>query len=110
MMAIHAWKDVRTQVVDRVGEDAMAQAHERTQAYIDAHRLAERRTTLGLTQSDVAGRMGVTKSRVSQIERGEVSTVEVIARYVTALGGRLQVAAVFGDDQLVLHSTNPDAA
>lgn len=109
-MATHAWKDVRARVVDRVGEDAMAQARERNQAYIDAHRLAERRTALGLTQSDVAGRMGVTKSRVSQIERGEVSTVEVIARYVTALGGHLQVAAVFGDDQLVLRSASPDAA
>ncbi|WP_322770104.1 helix-turn-helix transcriptional regulator [Frankia sp. Cr1] len=37
----------------------------------------------------VAERIGVTKSRVSQIERGEVSTVEAIARYVQALGGHI---------------------
>ncbi|WP_211275522.1 hypothetical protein [Actinoplanes rectilineatus] len=47
-------------------------------------------------------RMGITKGRVSQIERGEVSTVEAIARYVEALGGRLQISAVFGDDQYIL--------
>jgi len=109
-MGARAWKDVRAELVDRVGEAAMDEARERTQAYIDAYRLAERRVALGLTQSDVAGRMGVTKSRVSQIERGDVSTVDVIARYVAAVGGQLQVAAVFGDDQLILRSANPDAA
>jgi transcriptional regulator with XRE-family HTH domain len=31
--------------------------------------------TLELPQAEVAERMGVTKSQVSQIERGEVSTV-----------------------------------
>ncbi|WP_200842265.1 hypothetical protein [Actinomadura sp. K4S16] len=36
--------------------------------------------------------MGVTKSRVSQIERGEVSTVDAIARYVQALGGQIQIS------------------
>ena len=30
--------------------------------------------------------MGVTPGRVSQIERGELSTIEAIARYVQALG------------------------
>jgi hypothetical protein len=40
--------------------------------------------------------MSVTKSRVSQIERGEVSTIETVARYVQAIGGRIQISAVFG--------------
>jgi hypothetical protein len=31
--------------------------------------------------------MGVTKSRVSQIERGELSAIEAVARYAQALGG-----------------------
>jgi hypothetical protein len=44
--------------------------------------------------------MGVTKSRVSQVERGEVSTIEVVARYVQAIGGQIQISAVFGDDHL----------
>jgi hypothetical protein len=34
---------------------------------------------------------------VSQIERGEVTSFEVIARYVEALGGRLDLVADFGD-------------
>jgi transcriptional regulator with XRE-family HTH domain len=79
-------------------------------ASIDGHLLARRRRDMGLTQLDVATRMGVTKSRVSQVERGEVSTVDVIARYVEALGGYLQICAVFGDDQQVLRGTGTDAA
>ncbi|GAA0426982.1 hypothetical protein Acor_65740 [Acrocarpospora corrugata] len=81
------------------GEQVVAEARKRNQAYIDGHRLAERRAALDLTQVEVAERMGVTKSRVSQIERGEVSTVEAIARYgVTPvlrhrLGGAFAVAA-----------------
>jgi hypothetical protein len=41
--------------------------------------------------------MGVTPGRVSQIERGELFTIEAIARYVQALGGRLGLIANFTD-------------
>jgi hypothetical protein len=39
----------------------------------------------GLAQAQGAEAMGVTKSRVSQIERDEVSTIETVARYVQAI-------------------------
>ncbi|NCD19343.1 MAG: XRE family transcriptional regulator [Actinobacteria bacterium] len=110
-MATKKWADLRAGVVQELGGDvAVAEARQRNQAYIDAHRLAERRTSLGLTQAEVAERMGVTKSRVSQIERGEVSTVDVIARYVQAIGGHLQISAVFGNDLLILQSADTSAA
>lgn len=105
------WSDVRADLVAGAGgEEAVVEARKRNQAYIDGHRLTERRKTLGLSQTDVAERMGVTKSRVSQIERGEVSTVEAIARYVQALGGQIQISAVFGDDLYILRGTDTDAA
>ncbi|MEV4244323.1 helix-turn-helix transcriptional regulator [Streptosporangium canum] len=105
------WSDVRAGIVaGSGGEEAVVEARRRNQAYIDGHRLAERRKTLGLSQTKVADRMGVTKSRISQIERGEVSTVEAIARYVQALGGQLQISAVFGDDLYILRGTDTHAA
>ncbi|GAA0968538.1 helix-turn-helix transcriptional regulator [Actinocorallia libanotica] len=105
------WSDVRAGIVTEAGgEQAVTEARKRNQAYIDGHRLAERRASLGLTQSEVAERMGVTKGRISQIERGEVSTVDAIARYVQALGGHLQISAVFGDDLYILRGTDTDAA
>ncbi|GAA2861577.1 XRE family transcriptional regulator [Streptosporangium fragile] len=65
-----------------------------------AWRLAEMRKRRGLTQNQVAESMGVSVGRVSQIERGDVSTREVLDRYVAALGGTLRLIADFGDEQL----------
>jgi transcriptional regulator with XRE-family HTH domain len=53
----------------------------------------------GLTQREVAQAMGVTVGRVSQIENGELAGIDVLDRYVTALGGLLEVVANFGDEQ-----------
>ena len=105
------WSEVRADVVAAAGgEEAVAEARKRNQAYIDRHRLAERRKAVGLSQTDVADKMGVTKSRVSQIERGEVSTVDALARYIQALVGQIQISAVFGDDQYILRGTDTHAA
>lgn len=105
-MSTTKWSDIRSELITQAGgEEALADARAAQQAHIDGHRLAERRRALGLTQTDVAELMSVTKGRVSQIENGAVSTVDVVARYVAALGGTLQISAVFGDDQLLLRST-----
>ncbi|MFE9094686.1 helix-turn-helix domain-containing protein [Streptomyces sp. NPDC007264] len=56
-----------------------------------AHRLAEVRQELGLTQSEVAARTAVRQEWVSAIERGETVSTEVgtMAAHVAALGGTL---------------------
>src|SRR5579859_5450537 len=46
------------------------------------HQLAETRKQLGLAQKDIAATLGVSIARISQIEHGEVTSFEVIARYV----------------------------
>lgn len=63
-------------------------------------RLAELRKRRDMTQEQVATRMGVSVARVSQIEAGSVSTQDVLARYIEALGGTLKLIADFGDEQL----------
>ena len=68
--------------------------------YARGWRLAEMRKRRGLTQEQVATRMGVSVARVSQIESGDVSTQDVLTRFVTALGGTLKLVADFGDEQL----------
>jgi hypothetical protein len=44
--------------------------------------------------------MGVTKGRVSQIEQGKISGLEVLARYAAALGGRLHQSIYFDDGDI----------
>jgi ribosome-binding protein aMBF1 (putative translation factor) len=68
--------------------------------------LADARKQMGLTQKDIAAELGVSIARVSQIEHGEVTSFEVIARYVEALGGRLDLVADFGDRTVRLPVTD----
>jgi transcriptional regulator with XRE-family HTH domain len=56
----------------------------------------------GMTQEQVAVRMGVSVARVSQIESGDVSTQDALSRFVAALGGTLKLVADFRDEQLKL--------
>ena len=69
-----------------------------------AHRLAEMRKRLGLTQAEVAERMQVRQERVSAIERANVDTSELrtLAAYIRALGGRMEIIADFGNERLVI--------
>ncbi len=60
-------------------------------------RLAERRATVGLTQADVAGRMGTSQSVIARLEAGgrdpRISTLE---RYAEAVGAGLEVRVPVG--------------
>jgi DNA-binding XRE family transcriptional regulator len=63
----------------RVGEEEAARRRGAIMAEQWGHQLAEQRKRLGFTQAGLAEIMGVTPGRVSQIEHGEVSTVEALA-------------------------------
>jgi len=69
-----------------------------------AHRLAEMRKRLGLTQAEVAERMHVRQERVSAIERARIGASELrtLAAYIEALGGRMEIVADFGGERLVV--------
>src|SRR3954466_11379716 len=95
------WSDVRAEHVARAGgEDAVETVKRELLAEVTGHRLAEVRKARGLTQQQVADRMGVTKGRVSQIEQGKISGQDVLARYAVALGGRLHQAIYFDDGDI----------
>lgn len=70
----------------------------------DASRLAEVRKLRRVTQQDLAGTLGVSQSRVSQIERQSVddTVVSTLAAYVEALGASVLIVADFGEEQFVL--------
>jgi DNA-binding XRE family transcriptional regulator len=90
------WSEIRHEHVDRAGgEDAVEAGKQELLAEVVGHRLAEVRRARGLTQLQVAERMGVTKGRISQIEQGQISGQDVLARFATALGGRLHQAIYF---------------
>ena len=86
--------DPRTPAERNAGQAAAA---ERRETYVRGHQLAEMRKAAGLTQVQVAELLGVTQARVSKIEHGEISGIDVIRAYVDALGGSLDIVATLGD-------------
>jgi DNA-binding XRE family transcriptional regulator len=97
------WSDVRAtgQEADPRTSDEQsagkAAARERREAYVRGHQLAEMRTAAGLTQAELANALGVSQARVSKIEHGEISGIDVVRSYVAALGGSVDVVARLGD-------------
>jgi len=103
MTEVKRWRD--TDHLDRAvqtagGRDSFDAAMGSMLAEARGWRLAELRKRRGMTQEQVATRMGVSVARVSQIENGDVSTQDVLNRFVAALGGTLKLIADFGDEQL----------
>ncbi|MDT5029080.1 MAG: hypothetical protein QOE61_5506 [Micromonosporaceae bacterium] len=95
------WTDIRADHVARAGgEEAVEAGKQELLAEVLGHRLAEVRRARGLTQQQVAERMGITKGRVSQIEQGKISGQDVLARFAAALGGRLHQAIYFDDGDI----------
>lgn len=97
------WSDVKAKAraldprTDDEREVAAATARERREAYVRGHQLAEMRKAAGLTQAELAENLGVSQARISKIEHGEVSGIELVRAYVAAIGGTVDVIATLGD-------------
>lgn len=55
-----------------------------------ARELANKRTRLGITQTELAAAMGTSQSAVARIESGADTRMSTIERYTACLGQRLQ--------------------
>lgn len=69
---------------------------------VRAYRLRELREQLGLTQGQLAKRIGVGQRQVSKIERGDIDNARVgtVRRYLEAVGAEFSVEAVLGDSRV----------
>lgn len=98
-------RDIEEILAERPADERAVSKHARRMlAEVRAHRLAEIRNAYGLNQKQIAGKLGVSQSRVSRIERGELDRAEVstIRSYVEALGGEVEIVARFGDERITV--------
>jgi transcriptional regulator with XRE-family HTH domain len=94
-MGTKKWSEIRRQ---RVGSESRARVEEMRRAIRDAiaiGELRELRHGRRVTQEQLAGRMGIGQENVSRIERREDLYLSTLRHYVEALGGQLEVSAVF---------------
>lgn len=69
-----------------------------------AYQLAELRKAKGVTQTAIAAALGMTQPSISKLETGQQrDKLSILRGYIEALGGRLELTAVFDDERWVLH-------
>lgn len=75
---------------------------ERMLAEVRAFRLREMRLQAGLTQAELAARIGVGQHQVSEIERGDLESAKVgtICNDLEAVGGEMTIEYVLGDQRV----------
>jgi transcriptional regulator with XRE-family HTH domain len=76
----------------------------RKAAVLAGLRLHEIRKDAGLSQAELAERLGITQSRVSALERAEDVKVSTLQGYVAALGGELHITAEIDGERIELAS------
>jgi predicted transcriptional regulator len=91
------WREIRgTWPPER--EERVAQ---RAAALRTACRLAALREGRGLTQTEVAERMGTVQPHIARVEARDDVYLSTLASYIEALGGELRLQAVFPDEEPV---------
>lgn len=85
--------------VDQVEVDRHKQ---RMLAEVRAYRLRELREAAGLTQAQLAERIGVGQRQVSKIESGDLDSAKIgtIRNYLRAVGGDMAIEYVLGDQRV----------
>lgn len=104
MSQYSSWAEVKRrmrenqpEVSDAEWESRKQAARTATEAHVLGHHLREIREEQGLTQAQVAGAVGISQARVSQVERGEIHNLETMRTYAQALGARITVTIEYGD-------------
>jgi DNA-binding XRE family transcriptional regulator len=88
-------------LVDRARKDNPdwgANVAEYQRAAEDAIALAELRESRKVTQVDLAAELGISQGNVSRMESRSEMYLSTLRSDVEALGGRLEITAVFDDD------------
>ena len=85
-----------------VNEERIQEHKDRMLSEVRAYRLRELRERAGLTQAQLAERIGVGQRQVSKIEHGDLDNTKVgtIRSYLEAVGGELAIEYILGDQRV----------
>ena len=98
-MKVHRWDDVKRR---HFNEKEIAEIKRKAQKESLRLTLRELRVMSGKTQAEVAKVTKMTQGELSRAERREEHLLSTRKRYVEALGGELEVQAVFGNKRIRL--------
>jgi hypothetical protein len=93
------WSDIRVTSSDPERQARLDQETRLTSVLLSLFQMRERR---GVSQEELARLWETSQPNVSKIEHQDDVLVSTLRRYVEALGGRLEVQAVFPEERIVL--------
>ena len=93
------WKALKQ---SRLPVEAQARVRARVRAELEELTLRALRQGLELTQVEVGRSAQMTQSELSRVESRNDHLTSTLRRYVEALGGELEISAVFGERRVKL--------
>jgi DNA-binding Xre family transcriptional regulator len=96
-MARTKFSELRKQVEARPGAKERIAAR-RAEA-LEEIRLYELRHAEAVSQAELAGRLDVTQGAISKLEHAEDVRISTLRQYLEALGARLELIAVFDEEE-----------
>ena len=88
------------ELLDKMPEESRREVAKRVRQTLASMPLDELRRARQMTQTKLAETLGVNQSEVSKIEHRTDVYISTLAEYVEALGGRLEIRAVFRDREM----------
>lgn len=98
-MKLRSWDELKTR---KLGKARVERIRARVEQEVLEANLAALRQAVGLTQIEAAEAAEMSQSELSRVERREDHLVSTLRQYVRALGGELEVTAVFRDKRVKL--------
>ena len=97
-MATRKWSEIK----DKMSPERKARVDVAVRRELLAMELRELRQEAGKTQAEVAEIAEMTQAELSKFERRDDHLLSTLRRYVTALGGQLEVVAVFDNKRIAI--------
>ncbi len=90
------------ELYNKMSPESRAEVERRVQETLRAMPLEELRQARELTQTQLAEVLRVSQGAVSKVERRADMYISTLRSYITAMGGDLQIRAVFPDGEVVI--------
>jgi DNA-binding XRE family transcriptional regulator len=97
-MTTHKWSEIK----EKMTPERRARLDAEVRRDVLELELRELRQEAGKTQAEVAEVAEMTQAELSKFERRDDHLLSTLRRYVTALGGELEVVAVFDNKRIAL--------
>ena len=97
-MGTHKWSEIKS----KMAPERRARLDVEVRRELLAIELRELREQAGKTQAEVAEIAEMTQAELSKFERRDDHLISTLRRYVTALGGDLEIVAVFDNKRIAL--------